>query len=280
MNKNIIQYFILEDAPQGDITSLAIFGQKKEIITAQMIAKESLVVSGFSVIKNIVKLRFPKVKLSVFKKDSSIVTKGTVIAKVKGPVTDILLMERLCLNLMQRLSGVATLTHAFVTIAKPHKVSILDTRKTTPGLRTEEKKAVVDGRGENHRMSLSDQYLIKDNHIDAAGGVLEAIEQVLKHQKQYRKKPLIEVEVRDEAEFCEALLMQVDVIMLDNMKPAQIKKLVKLRNQQGKKSLLEISGNVTLKNLKKYVTLGVERISVGALTHSARAVDISMVLGR
>ncbi|MBU1917268.1 carboxylating nicotinate-nucleotide diphosphorylase, partial [bacterium] len=227
-----------------------------------------------------VKLRFPKVKLSVFKKDSSIVTKGTVIAKVKGPVTDILLMERLCLNLMQRLSGVATLTHAFVTIAKPHKVSILDTRKTTPGLRTEEKKAVVDGRGENHRMSLSDQYLIKDNHIDAAGGVLEAIEQVLKHQKQYRKKPLIEVEVRDEAEFCEALLMQVDVIMLDNMKPAQIKKLVKLRNQQGKKSLLEISGNVTLKNLKKYVTLGVERISVGALTHSARAVDISMVLGR
>jgi nicotinate-nucleotide pyrophosphorylase (carboxylating) len=278
MNKNLIQYFILEDAPQGDITSQAIFAQKKQTITANMIAKESLVVSGLSTIKDILKQKFPKVKLSVLKKDGSLVKKGTIIGKVKGPVTDVLLMERLCLNFLQRLSGVATLTHAFVTKAKPHKVSILDTRKTTPGLRDLEKSAVLDGGGKNHRMSLSDQYLIKDNHIDAAGGVLEAIDCVLEHQKKHRKKPLIEVEVRDEAEFCEALLMKVDMIMLDNMTTTQIKRLVKLRNQYGKKPLLEISGNVTLKNLDKYLKLGVERISVGALTHSTRAVDISLTI--
>lgn len=192
---------------------------------------------------------------------------------------ELLVAERLILNLLQRASGIATLTQEFTKIAKPFGVQILDTRKTIPGLRALEKQAVLDGGGHNHRHTLSDQYLIKDNHIAAAGSVSLALQQVLTHKKTHKLKAKVEVEVTNLAELKEALALKPDIILLDNMTPALIKKAVALRNQADKKILLEISGGVTLKNLKTFLPLGVERISVGALTHSAKAVDISLEIG-
>lgn len=280
--------FIKEDSPQGDITSQAIFGRNPCQSEAHIVAKEDLVVSGFVAVKGVLK-NFKKLKLKILKDDGQYVKKGTALAKIAGPVTDLLLVERTVLNFLQRMSGIATLTQRYV-----HRVhgacpehgrrvhlSILDTRKTTPGLRALEKKAVRDGGGKNHRMNLSDQYLIKDNHIDAAGSVANAMIAALEHRRRSKQKRLIEIEVRTPEEFIEALMFMPDIILLDNMKPAMIRKLVNLRNRlcaKGKKVLLEISGGVSLQNMKKYLRIGVERISIGALTHSARAVDISMKL--
>ncbi len=300
MKTHLLNHCLQEDAPSGDITSRAIFGNTKKIVKAKIVAKQSLVVSGFSTVQGILKSKFKKVKLKISKKDGTTVRKGVVLAEIKGPVCDVLLVERLCLNFLQRLSGIATVTNAFVKKAKPYGIQILDTRKTTPGLRLEEKKAVKDGGGANHREGLSDQYLIKDNHIDAAGGVIEAIVKVRAHQKRCQRKALIEVEVRDENEFCEALLLMPDVIMLDNMTPKLIRKLVLMRDKMGGQKkvlrtgrhppsprlrrtgrdlpLLEISGNVTIDTLNKFLKLGIDRISIGALTHSAPAVDISMTI--
>lgn len=273
--------FILEDAPQGDITSLAIFGRTSCRARAVIVAKEEMVVSGFVAVKEILK-NFRKIKLKINRNDGKNAKKGNVLATLEGPVADLLLIERTILNFLQRMSGIATLTQRFVhSVHSIHRVhlKILDTRKTTPGLRELEKKAVRDGGGQNHRMNLSDQYLIKDNHIDAAGSVANALMAVLEHRRRLKQKRLIEVEVRTPDEFIEAIMFMPDIILLDNMKPAMIRKLVNLRNRlcaKGKKVLLEISGGVSLQNMKKYLRTGVERISIGALTRSARAVDISM----
>jgi len=279
MDKQLIQFFIREDAPEGDITTKAVFGKNNQKVRAKFLAKEDLVISGFDTVKAVLHQGFKSLSLKCFFKDGTAVKKGTVIAEISGLVAELLVAERLLLNLLQHLSGVATTTLGYVSEAKKYKVAILDTRKTTAGLRLEEKLAVLHGGGKNHRIGLSDQYLIKDNHIDAAGSITNAIQKVREHQKKSRVKKLIEVEVRDLKEFQEALLLKPDIILLDNMRPQQIKKMVALRNKhsQGKKfPELEISGGVNLKNLKQYTKLGVERISVGALTHSVKAVDISL----
>lgn len=274
-----INSFLREDAPAGDITTRAIFGRSGKVATGEIIAKEPLVVSGMEVVSQIVGGRFRRLKLVIRKQDGSRVRAGTVLARLKGPVTDILTAERLCLNFLGHLSGIATLTARFVARAKGSRTRIFDTRKTTPGLREVEKKAVRDGGGENHRKHLSDHYLIKDNHIQAAGSVTAAIRKVRRHQKRSKNKKKIEVEVRNLREFQEALALVPDIILLDNMSPAMISRAVVLRNGRFRKNdrpVLEVSGGVSLKNLGRYLHLGVERISVGALTHSARAVDIAM----
>lgn len=276
MNSKLCHFFVYEDAPQGDITSQAIFGKGQKQTQAFFLAKQDLVVSGFGCVREILSTEFPKLKLTVHKPDSSKVRKGEVLAKLSGPVADILKAERLSLNLLQHLSGIATVTAKFVAMIHSKKIQLLDTRKTTPGLRIEEKKAVRDGGGFNHRLNLSDHYLIKDNHIQAIGSVSAAIAKVKSHRKQRNGHEKIEIEIRKNSEFKEALALKPDIILLDNFKPAQIKKFVAERNRGGKTPLLEISGGVTLKNFKKYLNLGVERISIGALTHSAPAVDISL----
>lgn len=276
MNSKLSHFYVLEDAPRGDITSQAIFNGSQKEVKAHFLAKQDLVVSGFDCVSEILKKNFPKLKLVISKPDGSKVRRMTVLGKLSGPVQDVLKAERLCLNLLQHLSGIATLTSKFVAIARMKKVQILDTRKTTPGLRQEEKQAVRDGGGVNHRFNLSDQYLIKDNHIQATGSVTLAIQKIQADRKRRGGKEKIEVEVRTILEFKEALALKPDIILLDNLSPAQIQKLVAIRNRVGKTPQLEISGGVTPKNFKRHLNLGVERISIGALTHSAPAVDISL----
>lgn len=281
MKEKNCSIYLKEDTPKGDITSHAIFGRTSCRARAVIVAKEEMVISGFVAVKEILK-NFRKIRLKINRNDGKSAKKGNVLATLEGSVADLLLVERTILNFLQRMSGIATLTQRFVhSVHSVHRVhlKILDTRKTTPGLRELEKKAVRDGGGQNHRMNLSDQYLIKDNHIDAAGSVANALMAVLEHRRRSKQKRLIEVEVRTPDEFIEALIFRPDIILLDNMKPAVIKKLVQIRDQLclgGKKTLLEVSGGVSLRNIKKYLKTGAERISVGALTHSARAVDIAM----
>lgn len=300
MNKNLFNFFLHEDAPHGDITTRAVMGSSNPKAEAQFLAKQDLVLSGVTAVFEILRQKFPRLKLKIKKSDGANLKKGMVFAFLHGPVSDILLAERLCLNLLQHLSGIATLTARYVAVAKKYKIAILDTRKTTPGLRHWEKQAVRDGGGVNHRTSLSDQYLIKDNHITAAGSVTHALTAVLRHREQnqalkrrggiYPARVLVEIEIATASQLREALPFQPDIILLDNMTPRQICECVKMRGelvgasracqpQAGGRPfhpIFEISGGITLKNLKKYVCLGIERISVGALTHSAPAVDISM----
>lgn len=276
MESTLINFFLNEDAPSGDITTRAVMGSRNPKVRARFLAKQDLVLSGLAVVSKILHQKFPRLKLKMKNRDGAKLKKGTVFGFLSGPVQDILLAERLCLNILQRLSGIATLTSRYVMMAKKYRVDILDTRKTMPGLRIWEKQAVRDGGGVNHRISLSDQYLIKDNHITAAGSVTKALTAVLQHRKKTRSRALIEIEVATLSQLREALPLCPDIILLDNMTPRQIRDCVKIRSLAGNYPLFEISGGVTLKNLKKYLGLGIERISVGALTHSAPAVDISM----
>lgn len=274
--KNLITLSLQEDLPQGDITTQAIFAASAQTATAQFLAKEALVISGWSVVQELLQTQFKKLKLKVLYKDGTLVKNKTIIGTVTGPIQQLLVFERLALNFLQHLSGIATHTHAFVQKTKATDAKILDTRKTLPGLRALEKLAVKHGGGYNHRMNLSDQYLIKDNHIDAAGGIKEALQLVFRHQKQTKKKPKIEIEVRNLVELSQALMYQIDIVLLDNMTPKMVKQAVVLRDALAPKTLLEVSGGITLKTVARYAKLGVDRISVGAITHSSPAVDISL----
>lgn len=271
--------FLAEDAPDGDVTTLAVLGVRGQFARARILAKQDLTVSGFFVVKDFLKTCFPKIKINIFHNDGKSVSGGTELARLDGPVSDLLLSERTLLNILQHLSGIATLTSHFVKIVKPHGVKILDTRKTLPGWRDWQKQAVRHGGGYNHRRDLSAAYLIKDNHITAAGSVTTALKNVQAHQKKSGQKKIVEVEVKNILELKEALSLKPHIILLDNMTPAKIRESVKIRNTANKKIQLEISGGVTLKTLPQLAKLGVERISVGALTHSAPAADISMKIG-
>ncbi len=281
LSKSQIKQFIEEDMPEGDITSLAIFGRQPKIQTAKLVAKQKLVVSGMSAIKEILDVGFKSIKLRVRCPDGKAASPKTVLAELTGPVQDLLRAERLCVNLLQHLSGIATLTQIYVNKAGHKRVSVLDTRKTLPGLRLCEKQAVRDGGGDNHRMSLSDQYLIKENHIAAAGSITKALNAAFAHRQKINRSLLIEIEVRDFLEFKEAFALKPDIILLDNMTTALIKKIIRYRNEHktSSKVLLEISGGVNLSTIGRFAKLGVERISVGSLTHSAPAADISMLIG-
>ncbi|MFA7384069.1 MAG: carboxylating nicotinate-nucleotide diphosphorylase [Desulfurivibrionaceae bacterium] len=267
-----LQQFLEEDIGQGDITTDSVFGPRQEG-QAVFVAKEGFVAAGLDEIAPLVfTTRNPAIVCSSLKKDGDTVCSGERIFIAHGPVRDLLSAERLALNLVQRLSGIATLTAAFVREVEGLPVRIIDTRKTTPGLRVYEKYAVRVGGGHNHRFSLADGILLKDNHIAAAGSITMAVK-ILRDKAPHTLK--IEVETENLAQVAECLACGVEIIMLDNMAPALMREAVALI---GGRALVEASGGVNLGNVREIAETGVDLISVGALTHSARAVDISMRL--
>jgi len=268
--KQAIENFLLEDIGSGDVTSEAIFSPDQPG-AAEFVAKGSFVVCGMEqVAAQVFAIQNPDIKFSNAVKDRTIASPGDVLLTLRGPVLDMLKAERVALNLVQRLCGIATLTARFVEKVKPLPVKILDTRKTSPGLRMLEKYAVRVGGGQNHRYNLADGVLIKDNHIHACGSIKEAVSRMRKKIPHTMK---IEVEASNMEEVRECLNCTVDIIMLDNMSVVEMREAVKLADG---KVLLEASGGVTLENVREIAETGVDLISIGALTHSAPASDISM----
>ncbi len=268
----MIRIALAEDVRTGDVTSLwTIPDNQRE--TARLIAKEEGVLAGLPVIEMVFKELRADVNVTLFKKDGDTVQKGDLIAELEGPTRDLLTGERTLLNFIQQLSGVATVAHRFQEALKPGKTKVLDTRKTIPGFRTLQKYAVRVGGGSNHRMGLFDMVLVKDNHIAACGGVLEALAVVKKNNVQ---NLMVEMEVENLEDLQKLLHQGVDVIMLDNMPNAMMAEALKMIRESGEKILVEGSGNMTLERAKEIATLGLDYISVGALTHSVKALDISM----
>ena len=266
-----IEMALREDIGDGDITTSSIM-EASHRATAHLIAKENFILAGIDIFQQVYKKLDQKLKLSKHFADGDKVNKDSIIGEVSGEVASILKGERVALNFLQRLSGIATLTHKFVTKVKSYPVKILDTRKTTPGWRSQEKYAVKMGGGENHRLGLFDAVLIKNNHIRAAGGIGKAVQRV---RDQVPDGFKIEIETRNLEDVKEALDSGVDTIMLDNMGIEMMREAVTLVN---KKVLVEASGNITLDNVEEVARTGVDFISVGALTHSARAVDVNLTV--
>ena len=263
---------LLEDIGEGDVTTNTIIPENHRA-KAVLIAREDFVLAGLPFTERIFQLLNSELKFKAHKKDGDIVKKGTVIAAINGNTRSLLTAERTALNILQRLSGIATLTCRFVEKVKGLPVKIIDTRKTMPGLRTFEKYAVRAGGGKNHRFGLFDGILIKDNHINAAGGIEKAV-MMAKLKAQHMLK--IEVEAKNIREVRSALSADAEIIMLDNMSIEDIMKSVKLIRSQNPKVIIEASGNINLENVRVIAETGIDLISVGALTHSAAAVDISM----
>jgi nicotinate-nucleotide pyrophosphorylase (carboxylating) len=265
----LIELALKEDIGSGDITTDAIVSPDIQGV-GDVIAKDDFILAGLDVARNVFNHLDSQVHFSSTFKDGDDLKKGYIVFSVKGKLSSILKAERTALNFIQRLSGIATLTRTYVDRLKHSNTRIVDTRKTTPGWRGLEKYAVKIGGGSNHRMGLYDGVLIKDNHIAACGGIRKAVNSA---RKQIHHLMKIEVEVTDMAELTEALSAGVDVIMLDNMTPDQIREAVKKINS---KALVEVSGGVNLDNLSQLAEAGVDLISVGALTHSAKSTDMSM----
>lgn len=269
--KRKIQSFIDEDLPNGDFTSDAIFGDVPSISTAYLQAQENMILSGGEIIP----LFFPEdFKVEVLRKDGAYVADGEIFARITGSTALILSRERIILNLIQRMSAIATMTHRFAKIAEPYNVKILDTRKTTPGLRIFEKYSVAIGGGQNHRYGLSAGILIKDNHIKASGSISEAVTKV--KNKKYDLP--IEVEVEDFKEIAEAMKIGVDGLLLDNMTPPEIVKAMEFIHglPGGNEVFVEASGGINYANLGEYVKTGVHAISTGAVTHSVKCANIHL----
>ena len=270
--KKSIARFLREDIGSGDLTSEATLSED-QVGIAEFIAKGSFVVCGMeTVASQVFKTQNQAIEIMQTSRDKSTASPGDILLTAKGPVLDLLKAERVALNLVQRLCGIATLTSRFVEKVKPLPVRILDTRKTTPGLRMLEKYAVRIGGGHNHRFNLADGILIKDNHIEACGSIKKAVARMRENIPHTMK---IEVETSTMEQVRECLSCSVDIIMLDNMTPAKMREAVKLA---GGRALLEASGGINLDNVKEVAETGVDYISVGALTHSAPACDISMRL--
>lgn len=265
----LIKEALIEDGVDNDITTLNLVSKDK-MLTGSFIVKATGVVSGIDVAKEVFKQINPRIKMEILKANGTFVNRGDVIATIEGPMRDILRGERVALNFLQRMSGVAATTAKFVQELAGTNCKILDTRKTAPLLRVFERQAVRDGGGENHRFNLSDRVLIKDNHIAASGSIQDAVSIL---RKAVGRGMIIEVEVETLDEFMEALNTSADVIMLDNMSNEVMKKCVELN--EGKKKL-EASGNMELKKVRSVALLGVDYISVGSLTHSYKALDISL----
>ncbi len=261
-----------EDVKTGDITTEAIF-TNNEIGKAKLIAKDSGILAGIEIFELTFKLVDNNIKVGTFKKDGEIIRKGDTIATLEGSISSILIAERTALNFLQRMSGIATTTNIFVDKTKHTKAKILDTRKTVPGLRILDKMAVKIGGGENHRIGLYDMFLIKDNHIAGAGSITKAVEKVIEYKKKNNLNALIEIEVKNFDELNEAMSLPVDIIMLDNFSIANLKKAVEIVQNKFK---LEASGGINMNTLVEVAETGVDYISIGALTHSVKAMDISL----
>jgi len=267
--EKIIKNALSEDMNNGDITTENLVNDEM-ISSAEMLAKEDGVIAGLGISEMVFKIIDDKVEFKSKVNDGDIVNKGDIIATINGKTKSILMGERTALNILQRMSGIATVTSKYVEKAKPYGVRIVDTRKTTPGLRILEKEAVKLGGGHNHRYNLSDAVMIKDNHIKAAGGIKNAVS-IIRDKISHTTK--IEVEVEDIEGLKEALESYADIIMLDNMSTADMAEAVKINNGQ---AILEASGNMTLDRIEEVSKVGVDVISVGAITHSVKALDISL----
>jgi len=257
-----------EDAPDGDRTTeaLCISGRGR----GSVLAKEELVVCGLPAALRAFRLADPACAVEALAEEGARVPGGTVVARVEGPLASLLLAERVALNLLQRISGIATFTRACVDEVAGRAVRLLDTRKTTPGMRALEKYAVRTGGGMNHRMGLSDGILIKDNHVAAVGSIGEAVRRARAHAGHLLK---VEVEVTTLLQFQEAVAAGADLILLDNMSDEDMREAARMRPPG---ILLEASGGMRPGRLRAVAETGVDFISSGALTHSARAVDLSL----
>jgi nicotinate-nucleotide pyrophosphorylase (carboxylating) len=267
--QEIIARALAEDIGSGDVTTDATVEPDAEG-EAAVTAKEEFIIAGGEIFLNVFLALDPGIDFSVEYLDGDRVKKGETFMTLNGPLSALLTGERVALNLLARMSGIATLTARFVREVEGTRARILDTRKTTPGLRALEKYAVTVGGGHNHRFGLYDGILIKDNHIAAAGGIKNAVEAAKRHAPHVLK---IEVECENMDDVKEAMKAGADIIMLDNMDMDSMKAAVKLINNR---ALVEASGNMTLKRVRAVAETGVDFISVGALTHSAPAADISM----
>jgi nicotinate-nucleotide pyrophosphorylase (carboxylating) len=265
----IIKSALKEDIGTGDVTTLCTVPASK-IVSGRFTAKSAGVICGLSLVKRIFQIIDPSVELKIYSKDGDYVERGAVIAEIAGNARAILSGERVALNFLQHLSGIATKTRECVLAISGTKAVIADTRKTSPNLRVLEKYAVKTGGGSNHRFNLSDGILIKDNHIAAAGGIANAVNIARKSAPHTLK---IEVEVENFEQLEQAIDCKADIIMLDNMTLEEMSRAVREINRR---ALVEASGNMGEKDLLEVAKTGVDIISIGALTHSVKAMDISL----
>lgn len=272
-HRRLLEQFLVEDLGADDITTVATVPPDRQA-EGRFVAKAPMVLAGINVAAEVFWLLDHKVSVQTSWRDGDSLKRGDIPVTISGRARALLSGERVALNLLQRLCGIATLTRKFVDAVGGTQAKILDTRKTTPGLRVFEKYAVTCGGGLNHRFSLNDAILIKENHIRLAGGIRAAISLARRNRGNAR---FLEVEVTTLDELKEALKESPDVIMLDNMTPAGVGEAVSVvRSQSHHQLLLEASGGITLENARQYAEAGVDWISIGALTHSAPAVDISL----
>ncbi len=270
---HILLNALSEDIGEGDHTSCAVIPETA-YGKAVLIAKQDGILAGVRVIQRLFKLFDSKLQVHLFQMDGNRIHSGMEIMHLEGPSLSILQTERLALNIIQRMSGIATQTSSYVKLMNGTHTKVLDTRKTTPNLRLLEKEAVRIGGGENHRMGLYDMIMLKDNHIDFAGGIEKAIIQTHKYLEKQNKKLKIEIEVRDFNELEQVLKIgRIDRIMLDNFTPDETRQAVVLING---KYETESSGGITLETIRDYALAGVDYISVGALTHQIFSLDLSL----
>ncbi len=266
--KRIIERALAEDIGSGDVTSRTIIRPETQL-WGNFLVKMQGVVAGLEIVREVFAQVDEKIIYTPLREDGTLVTKGDIIARVEGRGPSILTAERVALNFLQRMSGIATATRHFVEAVSGTRAKILDTRKTAPGLRVLDKLAVKLGSGHNHRFGLYDMALIKDNHIQAVGSIAEAVRRV----REKTKNMLVEVEVAALAQLDEALSLEVNRIMLDNMDLDEISEAV---CRTAGRVELEASGNITLENIRQVASTGVDLISIGALTHSVKGLDISL----
>lgn len=273
LTKNLIEIAIAEDLGDGDHSSLSCIPVEQKN-HAHLLVKQSGVIAGLNVADYVCKRIDPEIEITYFKKDGDDIEHGDIAFKIYGNSQKLLQSERLVLNFLQRMSGIATTTRNYVEAVSGTKAKILDTRKTTPGLRAIEKMAVQIGGGFNHRHGLYDRIMLKDNHIDFAGSIAKAIEQVVVYLTKHQKQIPIEVETRNFKEIEAALKTgKVDRIMLDNF---SLENTAKAVQYIGNSSEIESSGGINLENVRDYALCGVGFISVGALTHQIKSLDLSL----
>ena len=273
LNDQLIELAFSEDIGDGDHTTLCCI-PSTEMGKSRLIIKESGVLAGVEMAQRIFKHFDPDMRMDIFICDGAEVKRGDIAFTVEGRVQSLLQTERLVLNVMQRMSGIATTTRRYVKALEGTETRVLDTRKTTPGMRMLEKEAVRIGGGVNHRIGLFDMILLKDNHVDFAGGIEQAITRAQSYLEEKRKKLKIEIEVRNFKELDEVMKVGgVDRIMLDNFSPSDTREAVR---RIGGRYETESSGGITFDTLRDYAECGVDYISVGALTHSIQSLDMSL----
>jgi len=274
----LITEALSEDIQDGDVTTESLIPAQRRIIAKIICKQDNVVLCGMGVLSEVFRAIDPKIKLRQKKKDGEKINKMSAACIIEGPARGILKGERTALNFLGRLSGIASLTSQLVKMVKKTGVKILDTRKTTPGMRILEKYAVRTGGGYNHRFGLFDQVLIKDNHLKILSldnlkdfGII-----IERARKRTKGKKIIEVEVKNLTELKSALKTKVDIILLDNMQPAMMRKAVRLKNSLNSKVKLEASGNIDYLNILNVARSGVDLISLGVLTHSVKCADFSL----